>query len=74
MSCKHLSEILTRMPPEISASLLPQVTPTPYCRLKRSPGIIGWATRCEEMPSNGPCWYWIEENGSERTDCEFLRE
>ncbi len=65
MACKHLGARLEQQTNEIGGSLVPQYSEESICKLRRSPSGLGWLTKCEETPHNGPCWYWQDVKGSE---------
>ena len=74
MTCKYLSTE-TRIIPgnvEVGGPITPQKTSMPACKLKRKPGILFWAKKCNETPRNGPCWFWIEEHGKAQ-DIQFAK-
>lgn len=71
MPCKCLTGTTRSKPVEIGDSINPQPPITiPACSLGRDPGVIGWASRCEATPKDGPCWFWKEEHPGQ-PDSEF---
>jgi len=71
MTCIFLTKRQKVMPPEIGGSLTPNVILVDGCELGRDPGQIGWITNCENTPTNGPCWYWVDEHGTDIPDRGF---
>jgi hypothetical protein len=70
MTCKHLANTSSLMPPEIGGPLTPQTVRTSECKLGRNPNIIGWITKCSTTADDGPCWFWTEVHG-DVPDTEF---
>lgn len=66
MTCKHLTKTTVIVPggSEVGGAVTPQGMPMTICAMRRNPGTIGWQTKCNDTPANGPCWFWIEENGT----------
>jgi hypothetical protein len=73
MTCKFLSTSKRIMPggTEIGGSPLPYAIDMPICKLGRKPDILFWASKCNETPQEGLCWFWIEENGNQAMDVKF---
>ncbi len=63
MTCKYLNKTKKRLRAVIGGSAFPRTREEPICTLGRQPAIIGWASRCEETSEQGPCWWWLRENG-----------
>lgn len=55
---------------EIGGSPFPQAIDMPICKLGRKPDIFFWGNKCSATSHEGPCWFWIDENGSQ-VDVEF---
>lgn len=71
MTCKYLTTKNKQLPPEIGGSPLPQPpVKFPACGLGRVPDTIGWSGKCQTTNPNGPCWFWIEEQGT-KPDPDF---
>jgi len=65
MACKYLIKT-TRVVPggvEVGDSPYPKNMIAFACELDRNPGEYSWPSKCSETDHDGPCWYWIEENG-----------
>jgi len=71
MTCKNL-QVRERLPEVPPGSVYPTVSGKDYfCQIPgRQPKIIGWASRCEKVSEEGPCWWWRENYGDE-SDPDF---
>jgi len=74
MTCKCLTTKFVIIPggSEVGGPITPQSRPMPECKLRRQPDDLFWPTKCNETPSDGPCWFWIEEHGSQ-SDLDFQK-
>jgi hypothetical protein len=74
MACKCLTTTINIIPggSEVGGPLTPQGMPVLACKLGRRPDIQFWASRCNKTPTEGLCWFWIEERGNV-PDLEFAR-
>lgn len=71
MACKYLTQKIDATLPETGGSLTPSNFPISLCQLGRTPNTMGWITKCEKTPENGPCWFRVSEYGAEAIDIEF---
>jgi hypothetical protein len=65
-----MSKKITPGGTEVGSSPFPYAIDSPICKLGRKPDILFWGTKCNDTPYNGPCWLWVDENGSQ-VDVEF---
>ena len=74
MACKYFTTTIKVAPggSQVGGPITPQGITVPICRLGRKPDTVGWPSQCDETPTNGPCWYWIEEHGS-APDLKFAK-
>ena len=72
MACKYLSTTTKFIPggSENGGSFTPQGVSIPVCKLGREPDIIGGMSNCQETPTSGPRWFWVENHGDAK-DLEF---
>ena len=71
MTCKYYSKDKAGYLNEVGGGVsLPQLVSDPHCTLGRKPDYSGWAKKCIDASSNGPCWWWLEEN-PESKDIKF---
>lgn len=72
MTCKFftISKKIVSGRTEIGGSPLPHAMDVPACKLGRKPDTLFWGNKCSETSHNGPCWFWIDENGNQ-VDIEF---
>lgn len=72
MTCKHLKTTIEVVSggQEVGGSPFPQGIKQPICELGRQPTITFWAKRCKKTPKQGPCWWWVDQQG-EKPDLKF---
>lgn len=73
MACKYLRSKVYKIPQEVGGSIHPEFVNMPDCqlgRLNRAGAVIGEVAGCESVESNGPCWWWSQEQGN-KPDPEF---
>jgi len=68
MTCKCLitETRLVSLPLEVGGNESQIPVTVHVCKLGRKPVIMHmiWAQKCQETLPQGPCWFWIEENGN----------
>ena len=74
MACKYLTQRRRQAPPEIGGGAFPSGYTEPACALGRDKHWVigGNALNCEQTPSQGPCWLWVEQRGN-TPDIQFQR-
>ena len=72
MTCEHLTETTYEGPVEISAgSPYPKRVKTFACGIAgMQPDTLGWASKCQETASEGPCWWWAKYHAG-KPDLDF---